>query len=146
MVVLLARSAGGTFVGLRVLPPSRAALTHPPYAQIDVPSHASGFAPLVAHGVEFCDDTNSQLFNDPSTNATFDVVTGVLALVADVFPDPMFHLGGDETVPTTKCPLEAIHLFERQLQVCVCVCWFISSRASVAASVLRVHFVLWPAA
>jgi hypothetical protein len=73
-----------------------------------VPAHSGGFAPLVSEGLLFCDATNSQLYNDPATNATLRVVSTVLAAVAAAFPDALFHLGGDETavVNGTACTYE----------------------------------------
>ncbi len=88
-------------------------------SQIDLPAHSKGFAPLISAGLTFCDDTNSQLYNDPSTNATLNIVVTVLKTVAAMFPDTLFHLGGDETseMPNTPCTYAAIHAFERALQV-----------------------------
>ena len=107
--------------------------------QIDVPSHASGFAPLIPYGVQFCDGTNTQLYNDPANDNTLKVVSNILAAVSDVFPDALFHLGGDETkvVNFTACTYDAIHAFEEALQVrrrgcwggcgcCVCACLCVS--------------------
>jgi hypothetical protein len=87
-----------------------------------VPSHSSGFAPLASRGLLFCDNTNSQLYNDPSTNTTLKIVSTVFAAVAASFPDSLFHLGGDETqvVNGTVCTADAIHTFEKALQVRVC--------------------------
>jgi hypothetical protein len=78
--------------------------------QIDVPSHASGFVPLIPAGVTFCDSTNTQLYNDPADNKTLAVVVTVLSAVAQAFPDALFHLGGDETavVNGTACTYEYV--------------------------------------
>ena len=97
-------------------------------------AHSAGFVPLIGRGLTFCDATNTQLYNDPSTNATLNIVVNVLKAVAAAFPDALFHLGGDETlvIPGTPCDYNAIHSFERELQVCARV----EYRVCVSAPVL----------
>ena len=87
--------------------------------QIDLPAHSGGFAPLIARGLTFCDSSNTELYNDPSTNTTLHILVNVISAVAAAFPDALFHLGGDETVviPGTPCDYAAIHLLEQYLQV-----------------------------
>lgn len=87
--------------------------------EIDVPAHSAAFVPLKPLGVEFCDDSNTLLYNNPANNNTLDIVSKVFAEVAAAFPDAVFHLGGDETVPTGKCTYDDIHRLERGLQAAV---------------------------
>ena len=52
--------------------------------------------------MQFCSNRTadmlpSQLFDDPA-NRTFRVLSTVLAELFPLFPDPVFHLGADETV------------------------------------------------
>ncbi len=73
--------------------------------------------PLISRGIQFCDSSNMLLYNDPSTNATFNIVTDVISAMLQVFPDALFHVGGDETKPAGVCTYDVIHAFEKQLQV-----------------------------
>ena len=69
----------------------------------DLPGHAMGFAPAqnttpTGSGLRFCNEsTQVQLFDDPA-GKTKEALTELLTEVAAMFPDPVLHLGGDETI------------------------------------------------
>ena len=62
-----------------------------------------GFAPAqnttpTGSGLRFCNEsTQVQLFDDPA-GKTKAALTELLTEVAGMFPDPVLHLGGDETI------------------------------------------------
>lgn len=76
--------------GIRVVP------------EVDVPGHASAFAPLRGPaGVQFCSDPDpvslpSQLYDDPQ-GRTWRVISTLLDEAIALFPDVSFHVGADET-------------------------------------------------
>lgn len=93
--------------------------------EIDVPAHTASMQPLVG-SVVFCSDTKSpghpncltelgstctpqgQLYDDPA-NKTIDVVLSLLSEVASIFAEePLFHMGGDETLPMGACSKDSI--------------------------------------
>jgi N-acetyl-beta-hexosaminidase len=84
--------------------------------EVDLPGHAMGFAPARntsqrGDGLRFCNtSTLVQLFADPG-NATQRTLTALLTEVSRLFPDEVFHLGGDETIAapgyTGQCTLES---------------------------------------
>eukprot|EP00935_MAST-01C_sp_MAST-1C-sp1_P000196 g196.t1 len=85
--------------------------------EVDLPMHASDLVPLAStRGIQFCNDSvRVELFNDPQTNATAKVVSELLEEMSSLFPDPVFHIGTDETILTQKCTLENLRDFERQI-------------------------------
>ena len=93
--------------------------------EVDVPAHSNCMQPLEGT-VVFCSDTHSaghptcstelgskcppqgQLYDDPA-NKTIGVVLSLLSEVASIFAEePLFHMGGDETLPMGACSKESI--------------------------------------
>ena len=93
-------------LGIRVVP------------EFDSPGHSRSLLSLEATGqVEFCAPTwanRSQLFDDPQ-NVTITTLTALYAEMAGLFPDPVFHIGADETSPRGRCTAESTFALERQL-------------------------------
>eukprot|EP01046_Picozoa_sp_COSAG06_P012893 COSAG06_NODE_769_length_12440_cov_7.241796_13_plen_607_part_00 len=93
--------------------------------ELDVPGHAMGFAPARnasrdGKGLRFCNDTTLvQLFADPG-NATLRTLTALFAEATQLFPDEVFHLGGDETIAapgyTGQCTLDSFRFLLQELQ------------------------------
>jgi N-acetyl-beta-hexosaminidase len=85
--------------------------------EIDVPGHSRGLLPLAAYGAVFCDPadaTCSQLYGDPA-NKTYGVLTALLGEMAPLFPEPVLHLGCDETGVVGTCTVESTFAVERLL-------------------------------
>ena len=94
--------------GIRVVP------------EFDVPGHSRGFIPVESQGAVFCTDaaSRSQLYGDPD-NKTFTLLHAVLQEMAGLFPDPVFHLGCDETGVIGPCTLASTFSLERHLLTAV---------------------------
>lgn len=90
--------------GIRVVP------------EFDIPGHSRGFIPVESAGAQFCsaDDTRSQLYGDPQ-NRTYNLLHGVLKEMAGLFPDPVFHIGCDETGVLGPCTLSSTFNLERRV-------------------------------
>ena len=89
--------------GIRVVP------------EVDLPGHARGLLPLEADGIEFCDPTAAWRNQIAPTDRSLAVLRGLLEEVASIFPDPVLHLGMDETASSADCPLNSTRRLERQL-------------------------------
>ena len=83
-----------------------------------------GFAPaanstLTGPGLRFCNSTAQvQLYDDPGGH-TLRALTALLLEVAELFPDPVLHIGGDETLvgdSTGPCTEEGFGKLLRKLQ------------------------------
>ena len=67
--------------------------------EMDIPGHSRGLLPLQGYGAVFCDPqdaTCSQMYGDPQ-NKTYDVLTALLGEMVPLFPEPVVHIGADET-------------------------------------------------
>ena len=83
--------------------------------EVDVPGHSRGLLPLAGYGAVFCDPqdaTCSQMFGDPA-NKTYDVITRLLGEIIPLFPEPLVHIGCDETNVLGVCTLESTFAVER---------------------------------
>ena len=83
--------------------------------EVDVPGHSRGLLPLAGYGAVFCDPTDatcSQMFGDPA-NKTYDVITQLLGEIIPLFPEPLVHIGCDETGVIGVCTLESTFAVER---------------------------------
>ena len=83
--------------------------------EMDVPGHSRGLLPLQSYGAVFCDPTDatcSQLYGDPE-NKTYDVVTALLGEMVPLFPEPVVHIGCDETGVIGVCTIESTFAVER---------------------------------
>jgi len=79
--------------GIRVIP------------EIDVPGHATAilvaFPELGSKDTTYTLERYSGIFDptlDPTNDAVYDFLDQLFAEVAEVFPDPYFHIGGDENL------------------------------------------------
>ncbi|AHM63273.1 beta-N-acetylhexosaminidase [Flammeovirgaceae bacterium 311] len=77
--------------GIRVVP------------EFDVPGHATSwvvaFPELASAPGPYSLENNAGIFDptlDPSNEKTYEVLQGLFAEMAELFPDPYFHIGGDE--------------------------------------------------
>ena len=95
--------------GIRVMP------------EIDVPGHATAI--LVAYPHLGSKDTTYQLERDagifdptldPTNEQVYDFLATLFGEIAEVFPDPFFHLGGDENLGRHWDANEDIQAFMRQ--------------------------------
>ena len=91
---------------------------------VQLPGHAMGFAAArnttpTGAGLRFCNSSAEvQLFDDPGGH-TFAALSALLSEAASMFPDPVFHIGGDETVVSTAtgpCTLHGFGKLLRKLQ------------------------------
>lgn len=96
--------------GIRVVP------------EFDTPGHSHGLVALGnAGGVVFCEPdaaTRSQLYGDPA-NVTLATVAGLYTEMAALFPDPVFHVGADETSAQGPCSTQSTFALERELLAAV---------------------------
>ena len=71
--------------------------------------------PLAGYGAVFCDPadaTCSQIYGDPA-NASYGVLTALLGEIAPLFPEPVFHIGCDETSVVGVCDIQSTFTVER---------------------------------
>jgi hexosaminidase len=66
--------------------------------EFDTPGHAGS---ICVGYPEVCPSTTCTMPLNPTTNATFDLITAVLSELVSIFPSNYFHLGGDEV--DTSC-------------------------------------------
>ena len=78
--------------------------------EVDVPGHASGMRPLAqvparpreqgrpAPRLHFCDGARQKTIHGDEAGESARVVAQVIAEVAALFSDELFHIGGDETI------------------------------------------------
>jgi hexosaminidase len=96
--------------GIRVVP------------EFDTPGHSRGLLALGNTGdVVFCEPdapTRSQLYGDPG-NVTLATVSALYTEMAALFPDPVFHVGADETSAQGPCTTESTFGLERELLAAV---------------------------
>lgn len=69
--------------------------------EFDMPSHSSSWGASHPEMMVTGQGCSSQLFvhgdtMNPTTNVTFDIIDGFLTEMAELFPGPFLHLGGDE--------------------------------------------------
>ena len=92
--------------------------------EVDVPGHASGMRPLAASRVgvapvatpalQYCNTTRQKtIFGDPAGESV-RVIATLIAEMAALFPDELFHLGGDETLAVGRCSTASFGHFEAQ--------------------------------
>ena len=88
--------------GIRVVP------------EFDIPSHSRGLRPIKSAGVVFCEDaeTQSQVYGDPA-GSTLGVLTQLFDEMAGLFPDPVLHIGADETSALGPCTTDSTFALER---------------------------------
>lgn len=91
-------------LGIRIVP------------EFDIPSHARGLRPIKSEGVQFCTagDQESEVYNDPA-NATLNVLKNLFTEMAQLFPDDVMSIGGDEIDCTPLCTCDSITAMEKAL-------------------------------
>jgi len=97
--------------GIRVVP------------EFDLPGHSRGLIPLEnITSIQFCQANQAwrnQLrydhYNTSNPSGTLGVLQGLLAEMSSLFPDPVFHIGSDETGVTPDCPANATMALELAL-------------------------------
>lgn len=79
-------------------------------SKVDVPGHASGMRSLALPQegtsagplLQYCkDDRQKTIFGD-SRGDSAQVIGQLIREIAGLFPDELFHVGGDETIPIGK--------------------------------------------
>jgi hexosaminidase len=84
-----------------------------------VPGHSRGFVPIAGPApgqVQFCtsDATQNQLYGDPA-NQTLNTLESLFSELAPLFPDPIWHIGADETNVVGPCTLQSTFTMERAI-------------------------------
>eukprot|EP00040_Diaphanoeca_grandis_P018485 m.97205 g.97205 ORF g.97205 m.97205 type:complete len:705 (+) comp26958_c0_seq2:225-2339(+) len=89
--------------GIRIIP------------EFDMPGHSGGFCGgLKQYGIVCCGDGGMgvpQIEDDPA-GKSFDIVSQVMQEMSTLFPDAVFHIGGDETGTTAPCDMADTKNFE----------------------------------
>eukprot|EP00118_Oscarella_pearsei_P018801 m.194897 g.194897 ORF g.194897 m.194897 type:complete len:390 (+) comp39508_c1_seq14:645-1814(+) len=89
--------------GIRVMP------------EIDLPGHSKGLEPLsYNHLLKYCNSENTEIYDDPE-NVSLHTLQNLVTEMAALFPEPLFHLGCDETAVIAECNLEGIRNLEKKL-------------------------------
>jgi hexosaminidase len=100
-IVLYARDRG-----IRVIP------------EFDVPGHSSawfpGYPELASVSGPFTLGGRSGSVMDPSKESTYAFLDGFIGEMTQLFPDPYFHIGGDEVNPRAWNQSESIQAFARE--------------------------------
>jgi hexosaminidase len=84
--------------------------------EFDIPSHSRGLRPAKEAGIVFCEDveSQSQIYGDPA-GSTLGVLTQLFDEMAGLFPDPVFHIGADETSALGPCTTDSTFALERKV-------------------------------
>jgi hexosaminidase len=92
--------------GIRVVP------------EFDVPGHTSswfpGYPELASTPGPFTPSNRSLSVMDPSKESTYAFLDGFIGEMAQLFPDPFFHIGGDEVNPRVWNQSPAVQAFARE--------------------------------
>ena len=98
--------------GIRVIP------------EFDIPGHTTswfvGYPELASAPGPYSIERKWGIFHptmDPSREETYTFLDGFLEEMASLFPDPYFHIGGDEVEETQWKASESIQAFERQQRI-----------------------------
>jgi hexosaminidase len=96
--------SNATARGIRVVP------------EFDIPSHSRGLRSIKSEGIVFCTDapTQSQIYGDPA-NSTFNTLVTLFNEISALFPDPVFHIGADETSALGPCTVDSTFALERRV-------------------------------
>ncbi len=92
--------------GIRVVP------------EFDVPGHTTawfaGYPELASTSGPFTPGGRSRSVMDPSKESTYAFLDGFIGEMTQLFPDPYFHIGGDEVNPRVWNSSDAIQAFARE--------------------------------
>jgi hexosaminidase len=92
--------------GIRVVP------------EFDVPGHTSawfpGYPELASSPGPFAPGDRSTSVMDPSKESTYTFLDSFIGEMVQLFPDPYFHIGGDEVNPRVWNQSESIQAFARE--------------------------------
>lgn len=104
--------AYAALLGIRVVP------------EFDVPGHASAIAvaypELISDSQQYSMQRHWGVFEpllDPSNPQVYDFIETIVAELAELFPDPYVHIGGDEINPKQWQQSPAVHAFMQQHQL-----------------------------
>jgi N-acetyl-beta-hexosaminidase len=62
--------------------------------------------------MEFC--TGAMMYNDPA-NKTVNTLKRIYTEMVSLFPDAVFHMGGDEPYCVGQCTLESVQRMEAEM-------------------------------
>jgi hexosaminidase len=86
--------------------------------EFDVPGHTSawfpGYPELASSAGPFTTGDRSTSVMDPSKESTYAFLDGFFGEMAQLFPDPYFHIGGDEVSPRFWNQSSSIQAFAKQ--------------------------------
>ena len=92
--------------GIRVIP------------EIEQPEHAYGYdflsGPNGSGEIVVCSYSGAMLYNDPA-NKTVNTLKSIYSEMAHLFPDNVFHMGGDEPYCMHECTMESVQRMESEL-------------------------------
>jgi hexosaminidase len=92
-------------LGIRVIP------------EFDMPGHSTawfaGYPELASTPGPFVPTDHGGSVMDPSKDSTYDFLDGFIGEMTQLFPDPYFHIGGDEVNPRIWNQSESIQAFAR---------------------------------
>jgi len=92
-------------LGIRVIP------------EFDVPGHSTawfpGYPELASSPGPFTVGDRGGSVMDPSKESTYDFLDGFIGEMTQLFPDPYFHIGGDEVNPRVWNQSESIQAFAK---------------------------------
>jgi hexosaminidase len=93
-------------LGIRVIP------------EFDMPGHSTawfaGYPELASTPGPFTPTDRGGSVMDPSKESTYDFLDGFIGEMTQLFPDPYFHIGGDEVNPRIWNQSESIQAFARE--------------------------------
>jgi hexosaminidase len=86
--------------------------------EFDVPGHTTawfaGYPELASSPGPFTPGDRSGSVMDPSKESTYTFLDGFIGEMTQLFPDPYFHIGGDEVVPRYWNQSESIQAFAKE--------------------------------
>jgi hexosaminidase len=93
-------------LGIRVIP------------EFDMPGHSTawfaGYPELASTPGPFVPADRGGSVMDPSKESTYDFLDGFIGEITQLFPDPYFHIGGDEVNPRIWNQSESIQAFAKE--------------------------------